>query len=287
MNWRSSQDRNGVTCVYIDLNSAGVESARFLLRSDVHFDNVKADHVMEMRHLRECLETGAGVLDFGDLFDAMQSSFDKRQSKSELRDEHKRSDYFNALIESAYARYADYASCFVMMSRGNHETKMIERAGVDLTGWLVDTLNTRKNTTIAKGGYTGWVRFFFRRCNEQFSRRLWYTHGYGGGGEVTKNVIQLANRMPVYIENADIFVCGHTHNQWWMIYPRLRLNDKNRVERRDTHFVQLSTYKDEYSDGSGGFAVERGHSPRPVGAWWMNFRYSQKNGLEIDFQRAT
>lgn len=259
---------------------------KFLLRSDVHFDNASSRTDMEIRHLEEALSSGAGVLDFGDLFDAMQSPFDKRQSKSDLRLEHKRTDYFNSLIESACERYSKYAPCFVMMSPGNHETKMLSRVGVDLTGWLVQRLQSDYSSSVVLNGYSGWVRFVIHRGNERHTRKLWYTHGYGSGGEVTKNVIQLSNRIPVYIEGADIHICGHTHNQWWMTYPRLRLTGEGKVESRDCHFLQLPTYKDEYKDGWGGFAVESGHSPRPVGAWWLVFRYEYRHGVTIDFRRA-
>ncbi len=285
--WTVESRAGRVPTVHIRLpNRCSSYEQKFLLRSDVHFDSTSSRSDMEIRHLEEVLSSCSGILDFGDLFDVMQSPFDKRQSKSDLRQEHKRSDYFNSLIDTAVNRYAKYADCFVMMSPGNHETKMLSRASVDLTAWLVQRLQSDYKSPVVLNGYSGWVRFVIHRDNERHTRKLWYTHGYGGGGEVTKNVIQLSNRVPVYIEGADIYVCGHTHNQWWMTYPRLRLVKDGVVETRDCHFVQLPTYKDEYRDGRGGFAVESGHSPRPLGAWWLVFQYSYHSGIHIDFRRA-
>src|SRR5918997_1906498 len=72
-----------------------------LLRSDAHHDSMECDRELEKKHLDLALERNALIHDGGDLFDAMQGKGDKRSSLSTLREEHKRTDYFNALVEEA------------------------------------------------------------------------------------------------------------------------------------------------------------------------------------------
>ena len=51
-------------------------SQEFLLTGDRHHDNAKTDHDLEERHLRQAVEKDAGIIDCGDLHDAMQGTWD-------------------------------------------------------------------------------------------------------------------------------------------------------------------------------------------------------------------
>jgi hypothetical protein len=84
---------------------------------------------------------------------------------------------------------------------------------------------------------------------------------------VTKGVIDY-NRIGVYAD-ADVIVCGHTHDKMHVPGMRVSLNDGNVVEQREQHFVRCGSYKDEYADGAGGFHIEKGRPPKPLGAYWM------------------
>ena len=90
------------------------------------------------------------------------------------------------------------------MGKGNHETSILEKHETDLTQRLAAVLNDREKADIHVLGYTGWIWFqftYYDTCRDRSV--LWYTHGYGGGGPVTEDMIQ-SNRQRVYIENADI-----------------------------------------------------------------------------------
>ncbi len=50
-----------------------------------------------------------------------------------------------------------------------------------------------------------------------------YHHGYGGGGPVTKDVIQ-TNRRAVYLPDANIVISGHTHDRWIVPVTRNRIS---------------------------------------------------------------
>jgi hypothetical protein len=34
----------------------------------------------------------------------------------------------------------------------------------------------------------------------------------------------------------------------------------------------LPTYKEEYGDGSGGYHIEKGRPPKPLGGAWLTFK---------------
>jgi hypothetical protein len=96
-------------------------------------------------------------------------------------------------------------------------------------------------------------------------------HGSGGGGPVTGDMISAARQL-AYVSNADIMVSGHVHEAWQREYVRQELTDKGRIRKRTAHYIKCATYKDEYEIGEGGWHVERGGAPKPLGAWWLEFR---------------
>ena len=244
----------------------------FLLRSDAHHDNPDCDQDMELRHLKMAKDRGAGIIDIGDLFCAMQGKYDPRASKRKLRPEHQRDDYLDALVETAADFYEPFARNIILLGRGNHETSISKRHETDLTERLIAVLNARTGARIMSNGYTGWVRFCFRRQHQRSSRVMWYTHGYGGGGPVTLDTIQ-RQRQQAYIENADIMLSGHTHDAWHIDAVKHHLSKSGIVERRQVHQLKIPTYKDEYRSGEGGWHVETGKPPKPLGAWWLRFFY--------------
>jgi predicted phosphodiesterase len=270
-----------VLTVRMDVRPRGGWEQWFLLRSDVHHDNVHCDQALERRHLEQAKERGAGILDFGDLHCVMGGKYDKRSDKSIVRPEHQCGDYFDAIVRTAADFYQPYARNFLMIGDGNHEKSIKARHETDLNERLVAMLNDRTGSQIQHGGYSGWVRFLFKRDTQRLSRKLWYMHGYGGGGPVTQDTIQ-AQRQRAYIENADIMVTGHTHDAWAQENIRIRLNNNGEIERRPVWNVKCATYKDEYGSGKGGWHIETGKPPKPLGAWWLRFSWCDPSiGIQI------
>jgi hypothetical protein len=121
-------------------------------------------------------------------------------------------------------------------------------------------------------GYSGFVRFMFEAASggNRSSRRMYWHHGYGGGGPVTKGVIG-TNRRAAYVD-ADIYASGHIHESTIVENSVLRLSDSG-IEQIITQLhIQLPTYKQEF-DLRGGFHVEKGRPPKPTGAWLLEFYY--------------
>lgn len=256
-----------------------------LLSGDRHHDNPHTRHDLERKHLDEARERGAGIIDWGDLFCAMQGKYDKRSSKSSVRPENQTDRYLDSLVDCAADFYSPYAKNFWVIGRGNHESSIKNRHETDLTDRLVHSLNGETGSTIQAGGYTGWVRFLFNRQNTRYSSTLWYGHGWGGGGPVTINTIQAANRMPMMLDGVDILCTGHVHEAWHAEKIRACLNDAGRVQHKTIHVVQGATYKEEYGTGHGGWHVETGKPPKPLGAWWLKFTM-RTEGVDTEILRA-
>jgi hypothetical protein len=273
--------RNNVMTLRYSEISAGWE-AWVMLSSDRHHDNIHTLHDLERKHLEKAKERNAIIVDVGDLFCAMQGKYDKRSNMDDIRQEHVGIDYLDRLVTTAAEFYGPYAKHFAVVGKGNHETSILRKHGTDLTSNFVHRLNADYGGDVAIGAYGGWVRFMFK-TNKTMARslKMKYFHGAGGGGPVTRGVIQ-TNRQAVYLPDADIVVNGHTHDQWHVPIARERLNNAGTVKRDIVHFVRAGTYKDEYGSGAGGWHVERWGAPKPLGCAWLHFQYDYKNVIKMD-----
>jgi len=286
-NERWTVDRVGPVTARIKIT--GAQSSNWeqwgLITADRHLDNPHSDRKLQKYHLDQAVERGAFVLDFGDLFDAMQGKSDRRSSKSALMDRHKSSRYLNELVRDAADFFRPYADNIALLSKGNHETGVQKHIEYDLLDGLVYDLH-RDNPDIFAGGYRGWIRFQFEINNARMSRNGYWIHGYGGGGPVTKDIIQV-NRKAVYLSNADYVFTGHTHDQWWFPVERIRLLDSGREVVETQHHVKIPTYKEEFLNSGEGFHHETGKPPKPVGAWWVRFYWSNRTkSVETQFVPA-
>lgn len=266
MSWTVERSSPGVVTVRVKVDK-GCPSIRLLLRGDAHHDNPHSDRKIEKKHLDQAKESGAGIIDVGDLFCAMQGKYDKRADKSCVRPEHQEGNYLDRLVDTAADFYQPYADNFISIAVGNHEDQIRSRHETDLTERLCERLVRTDGSRVINGGYSGWVRILLQRGQQRRSVRLWYMHGYGGGGPVTLDTIQ-SQRQSAYIENADIMVTGHTHDAWAIDRVKMRCSDQGVIERRQFWAIKVPTYKDEYGTGTGGWHVATGKPPKPLGAWW-------------------
>lgn len=253
----------------------------FLLTSDRHHDNSHSKHDLEKRHLDQAIERKAGIIDVGDLHDAMAWKDDRRQNRNAMRNEYNVEEYFDALVDKAAEFYSPYAKNFIVIAQGNHETAVLKKWGTNLTERTVQAINTEKKTQIHTGGYGGWVNFIIKRHGSKRRFRLKYFHGSGGGGPVTRGVIQ-TNRMAVYLPDADIIVSGHTHDLWQVPVARERIRDNGEIYIDQQLHLRTATYKDEYGDGYEGWHIERGGPPKPMGGYWLRFYARSKDDFRVE-----
>ena len=258
----------------------------FLLSADRHHDNIYCDRELEKKHLDQAKERNAYILDFGDLFCAMQGKYDPRKSMDDIRPEDVGADYLDRIVRHAAEDYAPYAKQFLLIGKGNHESAVLKHNSTCLISQLCYQLNQEFGGSVHIGGYAGWVKFkFVVHKTSQKSMNLKYHHGAGGGGPVTRGVIQ-TNRQAVYLPDADIVVNGHTHDSWVLPLARERLSEQGVVGRDLLWFVRTPGYKNEYADGSGGFIVERWGPPKPIGATWLRFYYDSNDLIRSECTQA-
>lgn len=264
------------------------ESTKVLLLSDLHWDNPKCDRDLLKKHLEQAKEQSCPILLNGDTFCLMQGSYDPRKSKSDIRPEHNVNNYLDAVVNDAIEWFKPYAQLIKVIGYGNHETSILKRQETDVIERFVSGLNREAGSNIAIGGYGGWVIFRFNLSsqgeearNRLGSFKLKYFHGSGGAAPVTKGTIQ-HNRMQTMVEGADGIWMGHVHNDYEVTYTVESLDNRFNVVLKDILMIRTSTYKEEYVQGKGGWHVERGASPKPLGGRWLElhpYRYL-KNGQD-------
>lgn len=248
----------------------------FLLSSDRHLDHKDSDLKMQKRHLDEALERGAGILDHGDLFCAMQSKQDRRADPKALREEFHGKDYFDAIVDYNAKFIAPYAENFVLMSPGNHEQGPRKHIGSNLTQRLSEKLELLSGKQIPVGTYAGFVLFRFRiNGTKVFTVPYYYTHGYGGGGPVNKGM-QITNRQGAYIEGTRINFSGHIHESWQASHMKCGVSGFGKPYMYECLFLCCPGYKDEASSMEG-WHTETGKTGKPKGAWWIRFSVNARH----------
>jgi len=248
------------------------EKGSILLCSDQHFDSEHCNRNMLRSHLQKAVDENASIFFCGDWFDAMQGKRDPRGSKGSTRKELKRDDYLNALVSETVEFLEPFVSNIAGWASGNHETSILRFAEVDLISLCIDRLEDKTKKRIIKMPYSGWILYssIMRETSSvpDATAKIAYTHGSGGGGAVTKGTIQTSRRA-VYLPDADVVVSGHIHESWVLELRRERISGFGRDYQDTQWHIQLPTYKNEYT-GDGWWA-EKGLSPRPQGAVWLDF----------------
>lgn len=252
----------------------------FLLRSDAHFDSPWADNKLEMEHLKEAKARNAGIIDCGDLFDAMGTPHDKRRTYQNTATRFKATNaYLNALSREARDRYMPYAKNFVLIGKGNHESAVEKHCGFSLSEQLVNDLVEHGGSQCRYGDYDGFIRFSVRVRNMILSTMLYYTHGSGGASPVTQGTIK-SNRRAVSFPNADIIMSGHTHTQYLVYYGRRTVSHYGVVRDTVLTHVQTPTYLTRTDH-----ETENEHMIKPRGAFWIRF-YARAETVKHDIFRA-
>ena len=283
MNFKLEQTDTNAVMVSMDGIKAGWEQ-EFLLRSDAHSDNPKSNNAMELRHLKRAKKIGAGVICAGDQFDAMQGKHDKRSAKSALKIDLKKDDYLNELVTWKAEMYEPYVKNFVGFGYGNHETSVISKVEFDLIKGLARELELMTKVKIPVLGYTGFVIFKFKiGTNSRMRKILWFTHGHGAGAPMTKGMID-AGRQRMLIDNVDIMMSGHDHNSWIDDFPKMYVDEKGIIRRKDMKYIKIPSYKDAWGTGKNGWDVEK-TTPKPIGAYWLKFVY-RDGQIKIEVNKA-
>jgi hypothetical protein len=224
------------------------------------------------------VKKNARILINGDLFCIMQGLTDRRGSKGQVRPEHVGDDYFDLVNNSAIEFFRPYAHHILMVGEGNHESAVKRKGEFDILARFVYGMNALTGSNIKLGTYTGWVVFrgtYSKACKSSFKMK--YHHGFGGGGVVTKGVIQ-NQRMDSSTEGADCIWMGHVHEMYHLLSVADGLEHNSstgyRTVQRVRHHIRTSSYKNE-SSGSG-YHDEKGRPAKPLGGYWMRLTVRER-----------
>ncbi len=249
----------------------------FLLISDLHWDNPHCDRGLLTNHLKEAQRRNAGVIVNGDFFCLMQGKGDPRRSKEDIREEHNNARYLDSIVNTAVEWFAPYAKNLLLVGYGNHETSIIHHQETDILQRFASTLNYATGSAVEVGGYGGTIDI---RVNHDPNRGMnfviHYYHGAGGGGPVTKGVIQ-DQRLLAATEGYDLTWMGHVHELYYhqnIIHKYDR--PKKTLIQKPVHQLRTATYKEEWDGGYMGFHTERGRGPKPLGGYQYDIHIFQK-----------
>jgi len=257
---------------------------KYMLLSDLHWDNPKCNRELLKSHLDLAVKEGAYILLNGDTFCLMQGKYDKRGNKSDIRAEHNGANYFDLIVDDALEFFAPYAQNILMVGYGNHETSIMKIHEFDILNRFVTLLNYKAGSNIQIGGYGGYFIIAPEVSNHKLPiTNLRYHHGHGGGGVITKGVIQ-DSRLQMFID-AEVIWQGHVHELYHHVNKREVINHQYNVSLQNQHIIRTSTYKEEHNAGYMGYHVEKGRLPKPLGCYMMEVDLYREKGENRNWKK--
>jgi hypothetical protein len=253
----------------------------FLLVSDLHWDNPHCDRGLLKNHLDEAVKRNAAIILNGDTYCCMGGKYDRRADKSLIRPEHNTDRYFDAIVDTSVEWFAPYAKNILLIGYGNHETAIIKHGETDLLQRFASTLNYATGSAVQVGGYGGTIDIrVLHDTIRGVNFVVHYYHGFGGGGVVSKGVIQ-DQRILAGTEGYDLTWMGHVHELYYhqnMVH-RYDRSTKTLIQK-PIHQLRTATYKEEWDGGYMGFHTERGRGPKPLGGYWLKLETSRNSSKD-------
>lgn len=265
--------KQGTPVLSFEMESAR-DVGRLLFIGDVHWDHPSSDRAALRRVLEQAVDANAEIVLLGDLFCAMQGRNDRRGSKASIRPEHRRADYFTALVETAVEWWEPFMDRVWVMLHGNHETAVRKHNEVDLVREFAGRVRDRTGLEVVTPGYSSYAQVRVVRHNQSGGIPFWVGHGTGGAAPVTGGVIR-AQRRAVSHPDARFLVSGHIHRHWMTTHPQVRTNSHGRVIKNLQRHYSVGTWKD---DSGGDYAEEREFAPTIPSVWWAEFSMNTMKG---------
>ena len=275
--WSAKRTRDIITIECPLEKNSSWEQYIFII-ADQHFDSVHCDRTMMKLDMEKAKRRNAIILSGGDFFDAIGGKKDPRSTKSELRPEYCKTDYYSAIIDDAVSHLNKYADNMAVMCQGNHECQIIKNAEVDILKHTVDRLNDRAKSNIIQGEYEEFVRMSFvppknnKKKDTKYSKLFYLNHDYGGASPVTGGTIH-HHRIAEFIK-ADFICLGHLHTRmlderiWWEV------TTQNTVIEKSCEFIRPAGYKLARRPGETTWETVKGIKPKPRGGVWIRFYWN-------------
>lgn len=250
------------------------EPMEILLASDVHFDNPKCNRKLFFAHLDRIKKKNGKAFIIGDLFCMMQGKYDPRRSKKDVLPEHNVANYIDAVIDDTVKQLEPYKDVIAFVSEGNHESAILKNLETNVLSRFVGAFNNAYKVNVVEGGYRGWIIIRYNFSSDKcINHKIYYHHGYGGGGEMTKGILQ-HSRMNMHIEGADAIVMGHVHESYVQNGKTEFFNESGQAyspKIRTVYNIRTACYKEEFIEG--GFHIEKGRSPKPLGGVHLSLQH--------------
>ena len=248
---------------------------RMLLQFDEHWDNPHSDQDLIKKHMQQAVDQGVPIIKGGDQLCLMQGRYDPRRARNDIRPEHDAPNYIDKIVEG-YAEFCEFAAPNIaFMGRGNHELSILRHLETDVIERVGERLRAA-GSSVVTGGIGGWLLVKIHITKTQFvTVPVYYTHGTGGGGPVTKGVIQ-TNRRAVYLPDAQVIISGHIHEEWIVTLARERLTSRGRVYLDEQVHLCSGTYKQEYDPVKSSWHNQMGRPPKPIGGTWLEMTVSRE-----------
>lgn len=251
----------------------------YWFETDLHWDSPEWQRRLYHKHARMAKDRGAFFVGGGDRFDGISGRNDKRGTKGTLRPEHLRGAYFDTLVDDGVEEFREYADNYVYEGEGNHEAAVRKMCETDLTARWIEKMNAIRSKhlpPIFRAGYDGWIVISFETNGRRQNKKIKIHHGHGGGGEVTKGVIQ-DQRAAASTEGYDLYIHGHVHERYQMPQMAERLMDSDRaghyrVTERERLHLRVGSYKADFRrDGAATWHTQRGGRSKPLGGVFVKF----------------
>ena len=264
------------------------KSQLFLMVSDVHFDSKDCRRDLLKKHFDHAKANDGLIMIFGDWFDVMGCYKDPRSKGQDVRPEYlsQSRGYLDLIVEDSFNFLKPYKDNLVFMGYGNHETAIIKHRDTDILNTLIFLLR-QEGANIAKGGYSGYLFVTLQRQpGTTRSQTIAYHHGYGGNSPRSKGILKSQMDTMVW-SDADIIVSGHDHNKLHDFNICYKRNPKTgEIQHVKKHWLKLGNYKrNEKNPGVGGWAVEKGFMPKPLGGYYMEIEFKRDASENRDLTR--
>ena len=265
-----------------------IKNQKIYLLSDLHWDNPHCELGYLKKTLDKAKKENAKVIINGDFFCLMQGKGDRRGSKSDIREEHNKGIYFDAVVNTAVEWFKPYAHLIEMIGYGNHETSVLRYHETDILERFITLLNYATGANVQRGGYGGWVALRIHDSEEGKHRSTFtinYHHGWGGGGPVTHGVIQHARKQTV-VENADCIWLGHTHSCYILSSGSERFlsyNNGYKVKKSVIWNLRTPSFKEEHTLDHKGFQGQNNNSNKVIGYVELFFTGTHRIGYDANF----
>lgn len=258
------------------LNLQGKEHL-LLVVSDVHFDSRDCHRDLLKKHFDECKARKGYIMVIGDWFDVMGGYRDPRSKAQDIRPEYLRQDrsYLDLVVEDSFNFLLPYKDNLVFMSEGNHETAIKKHRDTDILNTLVFLLR-QSGSKVVKGGYSGYFNIVVQSTGTgRTATLIAYHHGYGGNSPRSKGIMKSQLDAMMW-PDAEVFLSGHDHNKLHDFNTCMKRAQNGEIKHVKKHWIKTGNYKrNDRLPGVGGWAVEKGFMPKPLGGYFIELTQSR------------